>query len=67
MLTGQLIYPLFKQGAEDVCFLNFVVFVVWDYAPALWILLTMTTSVGVNRGGYAGSAVVKVRLGGKLA
>lgn len=45
------------QGSEDVCLLNFCVFLFWDYVPTVWLLLVMEGTTGE----YVGTSVVKVR------
>ena len=44
------------QGSEDVCVLNFCVFLFWDYAPTVWLLLVMEGTTAED----VGTSVVKV-------
>lgn len=43
------------QGRQDVCVLNFLVFLFWDYIPPVWLVLVMTT-------GNANSGVSTVKV-----
>lgn len=43
------------QGSEDVCLLNFCVFLLWDYVPTVWLLLVMEGTTGE----HVGTSVVK--------
>eukprot|EP00752_Nemacystus_decipiens_P005415 g4909.t1 len=43
------------QGSEDVCLLNFCVFLFWDYVPTVWLLLVMEGTTGE----HVGTSVVK--------
>lgn len=47
---------LLPQGSEDVCLLNFCVFLFWDYVPTVWLLLVMEGTTG----DHVGTSVVKV-------
>ncbi len=44
------------QGSEDVCVLNFCVFLFWDYVPTVWLLLVMEGTTAED----VGTSVVKV-------
>ncbi|CAM9259082.1 unnamed protein product [Ectocarpus sp. 12 AP-2014] len=43
------------KGSEDVCLLNFCVFMLWDYLPTVWLLLVMEGTTGE----HVGTSVVK--------
>ncbi|CBJ31174.1 conserved unknown protein [Ectocarpus siliculosus] len=43
------------KGSEDVCLLNFCVFMLWDYIPTVWLLLVMEGTTG----DHVGTSVVK--------
>ncbi|CAM9895266.1 unnamed protein product, partial [Scytosiphon promiscuus] len=43
------------KGSEDVCVLNFCVFMFWDYLPTVWLLLVMEDTTGDR----VGKSVVK--------
>ncbi|CAB1096736.1 unnamed protein product [Ectocarpus sp. CCAP 1310/34] len=43
------------KGSEDICLLNFSVFMLWDYVPTVWLLLVMEGTTGE----HVGTSVVK--------
>ncbi|CAM9561386.1 unnamed protein product, partial [Pylaiella littoralis] len=55
-VTGLWYLPdLPLKGSEDVCLLNFCVFLFWDYMPTVWLLLVMEGTTGE----LVGTSVVK--------